>query len=380
MEQVTIVGIDLAKRSFQLHGARADGSVGFRKKLVRNKVLNFLASQPRCVVAMEACASAHHWGREILKLGHEVRLIPPLYMKRQKNDAADAEAICEAAQRPTMRFVAVKTEEQQARGMLFHTRDLLVRQRTQTINALRGHLAEFGIVAPQGPAHVDRLASAIEGPGSGLPASVRELGGLLLERIADLDTRITGLEKELRARVRQDEEAARLMTIPGIGPIGAMALQAFAPPMESFRRGRDFSAWLGLVPRQHTTGGKPRLGRISKMGQRDLRRLLITGAMAVISWAVRRGETSDPWAGQDAGAQAENAGRSGAGQPDGAHRLGADDEEGELPGSRRRLTGLRNAGSRRGCEQVGGQVRANGQLRRDRENQCWRIGLSSPQK
>ena len=299
MEQVTIVGIDLAKRSFQLHGARADGSVGFRKKLVRNKVLNFLASQPRCVVAMEACASAHHWGREILKLGHEVRLIPPLYVKpfvkRQKNDAADAEAICEAAQRPTMRFVAVKTEEQQARGMLFHTRDLLVRQRTQTINALRGHLAEFGIVAPQGPAHVDRLASAIEGPGSGLPASVRELGGLLLERIADLDTRITGLEKELRARVRQDEEAARLMTIPGIGPIGAMALQAFAPPMESFRRGRDFSAWLGLVPRQYTTGGKPRLGRISKMGQRDLRRLLITGAMAVISWAVRRGETSDPW-------------------------------------------------------------------------------------
>ena len=196
MEQVTIVGIDLAKRSFQLHGARADGSVGFRKKLVRNKVLNFLASQPRCVVAMEACASAHHWGREILKLGHEVRLIPPLYVKpfvkRQKNDAADAEAICEAAQRPTMRFVAVKTEEQQARGMLFHTRDLLVRQRTQTINVLRGHLAEFGIVAPQGPAHVDRLASAIEGPGSGLPASVRELGGHLSSSPSRCEARSSG--------------------------------------------------------------------------------------------------------------------------------------------------------------------------------------------
>ena len=248
---------------------------------------------------MEACAGAHQWGREIGELGHEVRLLPPVYVKpfvkRHKNDMADAEAICEAAQRPTMRFVAVKTEEQQARGMLFHTRDLLVRQRTQTINALRGHLAEFGVVAPQGPAHVDRLASALQGPGSGLPGSVRELGALLLDRIEDLDAKIDGLRRELRARACQDEEAARLMTIPGIGPITAMAIQAFAPPMESFRRGRDFAAWLGLVPRQHTTGGKPRLGRISKMGQRDLRRLLITGAMAVVSWAARRGATNDPW-------------------------------------------------------------------------------------
>ncbi len=299
MEQVNIIGIDLAKRSFQLHGARADGSVAFRRKVSREKLLYFLAALPRCVVAMEACASAHHWGREIMQLGHDVRLIPPIYVKpfvkRQKNDAADAEAICEAAQRPTMRFVAVKGEEQQARAMLFHTRDLLVRQRTQTINALRGHLAEFGVVAPQGVAHVGRLASALEDPGSGLPGAVRALGGVLLGQIADLDAKIGGLEKELRACARQDEQAARLMTIPGIGPISAMALQAFAPPMESFRRGRDFSAWLGLVPRQHTTGGKPRLGRISKMGQRDLRRLLIIGAMAVVSSAVRRGETNDPW-------------------------------------------------------------------------------------
>ena len=299
MAEVNIIGIDLAKRSFQLHGAGADGSVAFRKKLGRERLLDFLALQPRCVVAMEACASAHYWGREILKLGHEVKLIPPIYVKpfvkRQKNDAADAEAICEAAQRPTMRFVAVKMEEQQARGMLFRTRDLLVRQRTQTINALRGHLAEFGVIAPQGVAHVSRLVSALADPGTALPGPVRELGGLLLDRIADLDTKINGLEKEIRACARRDEEAARLMTIPGVGPIGAMALQAFAPPMESFRRGRDFSAWLGLVPRQHTTGGKHRLGRISKMGQRDLRRLLITGAMAVVSWAVRRGETKDPW-------------------------------------------------------------------------------------
>ena len=243
-------------------------------------------------------AAAHYWGREILKLGHDVRLVPPIYVKpfvkRQKNDAADAEAICEAAQRPTMRFVEVKGEEQQARAMLFHTRDLLVRQRTQT-NALRGHLAEFGVVAPQGVAHVGRLASALEDPGSGLPGAVRALGGVLLGQIAGLDAKIGGLEKEFRACARQDEQAARLMTIPGIGPINAMALQAFAPPMENFRRGRDFSAWLGLVPRQHTTGGKPRLGRISKMGQRDLRRLLIIGAMAVVSSAVRRGETNDPW-------------------------------------------------------------------------------------
>ena len=299
MEQVNIIGIDLAKRSFQLHGARADGSVAFRRKVSRERLLYILGAQQRCVVAMEACASAHYWGREILKLGHEVRLVPPIYVKpfvkRQKNDAADAEAICEAAQRPTMRFVAVKGEEQQARAMLFHTRDLLVRHRTQTINALRGHLAEFGVIAPQGPAHVGRLASALEDPGSGLPGAVRALGGVLLGQIADLDAKIGGLEKELRACARQDEQAARLMTIPGIGPINAMALQAFAPPMESFRRGRDFSAWLGLVPRQHTTGGKPRLGRISKMGQRDLRRLLIIGAMAVVSSAVRRGETNDPW-------------------------------------------------------------------------------------
>ena len=283
MEEVSIIGIDLAKRSFQVHGARSDGSVAFRRKLSRGKLLDFVASEPRCAVAMEACASAHNWGREMMRLGHEVKLIPPVYVKpyvkRQKNDAADAEAICEAAQRPTMRFVAVKTEEQQARAMLFHTRDLLVRQRTQTINALRGHLSEFGVVAPQGPAHVGRLASALDDRGLSLPGAVRRLGGLLLDRIADLDEKIGGLEKEIRASARQDEEAARLMTIPGIGPIGAMAVQAFAPPMASFRRGRDFAAWLRLVPRQHTTGGKPRLGRISKMGQRDLRRLLISGVL-----------------------------------------------------------------------------------------------------
>jgi len=299
MGEVSIIGIDLAKNSFQVHGAQSDGSVAFRRKLTRARVLPFLTSHPGCVVAMEACAGAHHWGRRIGELGHEVKLIAPIYVKpfvkRHKNDAADAEAICDAASRATMRFVAVKTEEQQAQGMVFHTRDLLVRQRTQTINALRGHLAEFGVIAPQGPVHVHRLAVAIEAPWRGLPEEVRAMGRLLLERIAGLDAQIKELHKELCANARRDEEARRLMTIPGIGPICASAIQALAPPMESFRRGRDFSAWLGLVPRQHTTGGKPRLGKMSKMGQRDLRRLLVSGAMATLGWAVRRGGTSDPW-------------------------------------------------------------------------------------
>ncbi len=299
MEEVTIIGIDLAKRSFQVHGAKADGSVAFRRKLSRGKVLSFLASQPPCMVAMEACAGAHYWGREIAALGHEVRLVPPIYVKpfvkRNKNDAADAEAITEAAERPTMHFVAVKTEAQQAQAMLFHTRDLLVRQRTQTINALRGHLAEYGVVAPKGRARIWQLAAVLEDGDCGLPEAVVELGRLLFGRIEELDEKIDELDRGLLARSREDEETARLMTIPGIGPVTAMAIQAFAPPMESFRRGRDFSAWLGLVPRQHTTGGKPRLGGISKMGQRDLRRLLVSGAMTVVTHAIRRGEITDPW-------------------------------------------------------------------------------------
>ena len=178
--------------------------------------------------------------------------------------------------------------------MLFRTRDLLVRQRTQAINALRGHLAEFGVVAPQGPAHIGRLASVLEDPESGLPEMVRELGSILLDQILGLDSKIERLGRNC-APAREDEAAARLMTIPGVGPITAMALQAFAPPMASFRRGRDYAAWLGLVPRQHTTGGKLRLGKISKMGQRDLRRLLISGAMAVVQHAERRGRSPGPW-------------------------------------------------------------------------------------
>ena len=341
MEHATIIGIDLAKRSFQLHGTRADGSVAFRRKLSRDTMLRFVAAQPRCVVAMEACASAHHWGREIGKLGHTVKLVPPIYVKpfvkRQKNDAADAEAICEAASRPTMRFVAVKTQEQQARGMLFRTRDLLVRQRTQTINALRGHLAEFGVVAPQGPAYVGRLAEAIEDADSGLPDPVRELGALLLDQVADLDEEIAGLEHELRERTREDEQTVRLMSIPGIGPVTAMAIQAFAPPMESFRRGRDFSAWLG-------PGSPAALDRRETEARQDIQDGPARSQAAVnlrrdgdgpLGSAAWRHEGS--LAGPDAGAQVAHAGRGSAGQPDGPHRLGADDEERTLPAGRHRL-------------------------------------------
>jgi transposase len=299
MEKVSIIGLDLAKRSFQAHGARAEGGVAFRKKLSREKVLTFLAEQPRCVVAMEACGSAHHWGRTIRDLGHEVRLIPPAYVKpfvkRQKNDAADAEAIVEAASRPTMRFVAVKTEEQQARAMLFRTRDLLVRQRTQLINALRGHLSEHGVVAAQGPANVKVLEEAVEDQGTSLPLLVVELARVFLDQIEGLSKRISGLEKVTAHEAACGETTRRLQTMPGVGPITALAIETFAPPMDVFKCGRDFAAWLGLVPRQHSTGGKQVLGKVSKMGQRDIRRLLIIGAMAVVRSALRKGSPEGSW-------------------------------------------------------------------------------------
>ena len=259
MEKVSIIGLDLAKRSFQAHGALAEGGVAFRKKLSREKVLAFFAEQPRCVVAMEACGSAHHWGRAIRDLGHEVRLIPPAYVKpfvkRQKNDAADAEAIAEAASRPTMRFVAVKTQEQQGRAMLFRTRDLLVRQRTQLINALRGHLSEHGVVAAQGQAHVKVLERVIEDQMTTLPLLVVELARVFLDQIQGLSKRISELEKVTAHEAACADATRRLQTMPGVGPITALAIETFAPPMEVFKRGRDFAAWLGLVPWRATAFG-----------------------------------------------------------------------------------------------------------------------------
>jgi len=299
MVEVSMIGLDLAKNTFHAHGESADGSVAFRKKLRRDKVMAFFAQQPRCTVAMEACASAHFWARSLGELGHEVRLVPPVYVKpfvkRQKNDAADAEAIAEAASRPTMRFVAVKSEAKQAQAMAFKTRDLLVRQRTQTINALRGNLAEFGVVAPHGSANVERLRAVVESVETPLPVAVAELAQKLLAQIDTLTEQIDAIEGDIKQRARQQDTSKRMMTIPGVGPICATATEAFAPPMESFKSGRDFAAWLGLTPRQHSTGGKQQLGKVSKMGQRDLRRLLIGGAMAVVRWAAKRGAPEGSW-------------------------------------------------------------------------------------
>jgi transposase len=223
---------------------------------------------------MEVCASSHHWAREIAKLGHQIRLIAPAYVKpfvkRQKNDAADVEAICEVAQRPTMRFVAIKTEEQHAASLVFRARDLLVRQRTQIINAIRDHLVEF----------LDRIADT--------PAMAQSILQLVLEQLQSLDEKSAHLDQELAHRVKADTEAKRLMTIPGIGPVSATALAALAPTAQAFKKGRDFAAWLGLTPLQRSTGGKQKLGETSRMGERTLRRLLIIGASASVRWARRR--------------------------------------------------------------------------------------------
>ena len=296
---VTSIGIDISKRHFQLHGATAGGEPVLRKQLTRSNLLGFLAKQAACQIAMEVCGSAHYWGRMIQELGHEVRLIPPAYVKpyvkRQKNDANDAGALVEAAQRPTMRFVVVKTEEQQAHSVVFRSRALLVHQRTQTINALRGHLGEFGLVAPRGTHNVGKLEEAFTECEKFFPALAAPAIRCLIKRIHELDAEIDEMDREIRRIVRKDEALQRLMTIPGVGELTAMAVHTFAPPMESFRNGRDFAAWVGLTPREWSTGGRQRLGRITKMGQRDIRRLLYLGAMAVISSATRRGEISDPW-------------------------------------------------------------------------------------
>ncbi len=286
MSEIITVGLDLAKNVFQVHGADGTGRAALRKKLRRSQVLEFFSQLPPCVVAMEACGGAHFWGREISRLGHEVRLIPPAYVKpfvkRQKNDAADAEAICEAALRPTMRFVPVKSEETQGAAMVFRVREMLIRQRTQAINALRGHLAEFGQVVPQGAANAARLIAIVEDPDSGLPADAMATLKVLVAALTHLETEIGKLNVEIARRAEENEVARRLMTVPGIGPLIATAIAVLAPPPGTFRRGRDFAAWLGLTPRQHSTGGKQRLGATTKMGERSLRRLLILGANSVI--------------------------------------------------------------------------------------------------
>lgn len=282
--QIATIGVDLAKHVFQVHGVDRDGKVVLRQRLRRAKVLEFFAGLPPCLIGMEACGSAHHWARELRALGHDVRLMPAhyvkAYVKRGKNDAADAEAICEAVTRPTMRFVGIKSREQQAVLTMHRTRDLLVRQRTATINTLRGLLAEFGIVEPQGIWHVGRLRAHLEE--GAVPEPGRAVLTLLVEQLDELDGRIDAVEAAIVAWHRATPLSKRLAAVPGVGPIIASALVATVADASVFRSGREFAAWLGLVPRQRSTGGKQRLGRITRQGDEYLRRLLVIGAQSAL--------------------------------------------------------------------------------------------------
>lgn len=299
MTKDTMIGVDLAKTVFQVHGASMTGQPKFRKKLSRQSFPKFMAEQSPAVVVMEACGSAHYWAREMIRLGHEVKLIAPHYVKpfvkRQKNDAADAEAIVIAAQRPEMRFVEPKCAEQQSRAILFRARERLVHQRTELANALRACLYEYGHIVPQGIQQIKRIEEILDAPFSELPDLMREECRDLLEQIAEQTVRINARTAKIKALAVEADTARRLQTIPGVGPLTALAIEAFAPPMGSFRRGRDFAAWLGLVPRQFSSGGKERLGRISKAGQADIRRLLILGAMSRLNWLGRRSIPEGSW-------------------------------------------------------------------------------------
>lgn len=299
MKDVTTIGLDLAKQVFQVHGADAEGTPLFNRKLRRAEVLRFFEKLPPCLVGMEACASAHYWAREIAALGHAVRLLPPQYVKpfvkRGKTDAADAEAISEAVTRKTMRFVAVKTAEQQAAVMVLKTRALLVRQRTQAINALRAHMGELGIIAPIGIANVKPLAAIVRAEDDNrLPAAARFALTEMVDQIELLAARIEKLEREIVIQARRDADMRRLATIPGVGAIIAMTIKALVPDPGGFKSARHFAAWIGLTPKAHSSGGKERLGRISKMGNPELRSLLVTGAASVLRH-VRTDDKARPW-------------------------------------------------------------------------------------
>ena len=297
--QVTTIGLDIAKNVFQVHGIDAAEKVVVRKQLRRSQVLEFFKALPPCLIGMEACATAHYWARELTKLGHKVRLMPArdvkAYVKRNKNDAADAEAICEAVRRPTMRFVQVKSAEQQSQLMLHRTRDLLMRQRTQVINGLRAHMAELGMTAAQGNAGLRELLAIIAGAADErLPAEAHASLIVLAAELQAMRTLIASIEKRIIAQHRSDEASKRLRSIPGIGLVGATAIVATITDPKAFRSGRDMAAWIGLVPRQDSTGGKQKLGPISKQGDRYLRRILVVGAHAVLKLARQKPEKY-PW-------------------------------------------------------------------------------------
>jgi transposase len=300
MEQISTIGLDIAKNVFQVHGIDDAGEVVVVRQVKRQRVLPFFAKLPRCLVGLEACATSHHWAREIAKLGHDVRMMPPRYVKpyvkRNKNDAADAEAICEAVQRPTMRFVPIKTPEQQSVLMLHRTRQLFVRQRTTLINAIRAHLAEFGIVAGVGRNGVEKLLELIaKGEDDRIPPAARECLMALAAQLHLVKRQILGADRRVLAWHRRSKTSKRLEAIPGVGPLIATALVASIPDPAIFRSGRDMSAWIGLVPKQNSTGGKEKLGSISKAGNRYLRKLLVIGALSVIKRAKILGYTKHPW-------------------------------------------------------------------------------------
>jgi len=300
MQAITTIGLDIAKSVFQVHGIDAEGKVVIRRQLKRRYVLAFFQKLPSCLVGIEACASSHHWSRELQALGHTVRLMPPAYVKpyvkRQKNDAADAEAICEAVTRANMRFVETKTPEQQSCLMLHRTRHLFIRQQTAMINAIRAHLAEFGIVAPVGRNGVEELLGVVADPGDKrVPEVARACLAALGAQLRMLKVQILEFDRMINAWHRSNDTSKRLDGIPGVGPALATALVASVADPKAFRSGRNFSAWIGLVPKQHSSGGREKLGGISKQGDRYLRSLFTAGALAVIRYAKIHGTKHRPW-------------------------------------------------------------------------------------
>src|ERR1700692_4782419 len=300
MQVITTIGLDIAKSVFQVHGVDAEGNVILRRQLKRRYVLAFFQKLPPCLVGIEACASSHHWSRALRALVNTVRLSPPPYVKpyvkRHKNDAVDAEAICEAVTRANMRFVATKTPEQQSCPTLRRTRHLFIVQQTSVINAIRAHVAEFGIVAPVGRHGVDQLLGvAADSNDKRLPDVARACVAALGDQLRMLKAQILEFDRMIRVWHRSSETSRRLDDIPGVGPVLATALVASVADPRAFRSGRDFSAWIGLVPKQSSSGGKDRLGNISKRGDRYLRSLFTTGALAVIRYAKIHGSKHRPW-------------------------------------------------------------------------------------
>jgi transposase len=301
--KISRVGMDLAKHVFEVCGVDAHGKIRLRKTLKRERVLEFFAQLEPCLVGIEACGSAHYWGRKLRELGHDVRLVAPQfvrpYRKNEKNDTNDAEAICEAVGRPNMRFVAIKSEEQQAVLTLHRARELVVGERTALVNQIRGLLAEYGIIVAQGVSKVRRaLPAIIEDAEQALPGPARESFAEMNDRLGDLDKRVRGYDQRIESLVQAMPAAQRLMQVEGVGPITATALIATVGDAHMFKNGRQFAAWLGLVPRQHSTGGKPRLGRITKRGDTYLRTLLVHGARSVMRTLGRRTDAKSQWAQQ----------------------------------------------------------------------------------